>query len=120
MVWVMCMKIILTFLVLILSVIGLSEVLHNLKLFLLKPKSADTFVVCPLNDEFSVLKLKYVIEKMRWNKINYAEQIVAVSSAELDGALNDCCSLADEHNIKVIKPNEFEDFLCNWSSKWSK
>lgn len=119
-VWVICMKIFLAFILLILSVIGLSEILHSFKLFLLKPKRCDAFVVCPLNDEYSVLKLKYVIEKLRWNKINYAEQIVAVLDTEYDGELISCCSLADKHNVRIIEPNEFEVFLNNWSSKWSK
>ncbi|MBQ1187005.1 MAG: hypothetical protein IIX54_04895 [Clostridia bacterium] len=109
------MKLFLAFILLFLAVYGLSDILHSAKLLLFRPQKNNDFVVCLLDESSTELDLNYLVEDVSWKRANYNKRIVAVN---YKGAIinANCLKFADKHSIKVLKPNELEDFINIWSS----
>ncbi len=64
----------------ILAIVGLSELVHHLCYFVLKPKTkARTVLVTYLTETDAEGQLLSVIEEMRWQGNRYAEAIIAVT-----------------------------------------
>lgn len=73
------------------AIFGLAEILHILKLQILKPqKSACRVLVIRPDTESFVTQLLYVAERFRWQGLGYADKIVVLDS-ELCGVAKDEC-----------------------------
>ncbi len=72
-------EIFLFFCVLILSLIGLCEILHRLWMLILKPKTdAQKFLILLLKDENAQQQLNFAQEHLRWAGKECANGIIAV------------------------------------------
>lgn len=101
------MKWILLFTVMFLSIVGISEILHSLKMLIMRPKKPNNVHICFLNDIDGVLNLIHSAEQMRWNGSNFASKIIAVDftdNAENKEAYN---LVSKKYNVEIIKPDEF-------------
>ncbi len=63
----------------VLSVIGLCDLMHYIKLLLLKPsKRVDSTLLIKLSGENDFENLNYILEKFRWQGSNLAKRVVCI------------------------------------------
>lgn len=98
---------ILLFFCLIPTMLGLAELLHYLKSYILSPKKRiPSYLLVNLVNTSPQLQLSLVIEKYRWQGHRYAEKIIAVySNMDLDD-LEECKQIAFEYNITICSKEE--------------
>ncbi len=99
-------------LILFLSVVGLSELIHAMHLRFLKAKrKKKTCVVCMLKDSFSELDLHYVLEQYNWSGNVFAEKVIAVDCLTDKDMSERCQSLAEKNAIEFMKFEDLENYL---------
>lgn len=106
-------KIILFFCVLVLSLFGLTELLHKAWMMILKPKTmAKRFLVVLLNDDNAQQQLNYTQEYLRWSGDECATELIAINCGVKDKLLASCngkCSICGK--TKVYNYNEILDLV---------
>ena len=106
-------KIILIFIVLIFSLLGLAELLHRIWMGILKPKTlARSFLVVLLEDANACEQLVYAAEHLRWCGRECAEGVIAVDCG-LDAELLDRCSQFSgaDNEVKIYSLNKLSDII---------
>ncbi len=84
------------------SVIGLSEIVHNIHLYALSKKVKNITLICRLGEKFPDLELKYLSEQKKWFGSNYAEKIVAIANIDERELLDKCIKIASKEDILLI------------------
>lgn len=106
-------KIILFFCVLILSLMGLTELLHKIWMFMLKPKTkAEKYLVVLLKDKNAQQQLNYAQEHLRWTGEECAQGLIAVDcglTKKVNISCNGDCRCC--HNTKIYGYNEILDII---------
>lgn len=99
-------------LVLFLSVVGLSELIHAMHLrFLSGKRKRKTCVICMLKDSYSELDLRYVLEQYNWSGRVFAEKVIAIDCLD-DKDVSDRCQVVAERNcVEIMKFEDLENFL---------
>lgn len=99
-------------LVLFLSVIGLSELIHAMHLrFLRAKRKRKTCVICMLKDSFSELDLRYVLEQYNWSGNVFAEKVLAIDCLDDKDVSDRCQAVAERNSVEFIKLEDLENFL---------
>lgn len=89
-------------------IIGISDIIHNSKLYLFKSKSiTNNVLICYLTDDSAELNLNYAIEQQTWYGPNFIRQIIAINNIESFEILEQCEKIAEINNINIITPEEF-------------
>ena len=105
-------KIILTILLLIPTMLGLAELIHNFKLYLLKPEKAlISYKVILLTDNSPIEQMRYVIEQYLWQSEKNNTGIVFVNSLLSNINLIECKSLAEKYGFTYCSKEELEKYL---------
>ena len=92
-------ELILFLFLLIPAMLGLAEILHLIKTYILYPHKTDSCMVVYLKGENPVGRLKFALEQYCWLGKRYIGNIIAVSSG-LDGEDYDICrEIALNHGI---------------------
>ena len=90
------MKLLLFFTVLIFSVFGFCEALHNLKLLLIFPKRK-------MQSNMVVILNKDTAEQQKWLGTKYADRIIAVYENLPFDTVEACEQLAVKYDIKLVE-----------------
>ncbi len=106
-------KTVLTIIVILFAVLGLSEFLHSLRLacFSLGPKR-KTATVIVLDEDRAVEQLSYVISQSCWFGPQYSECIIAVTDSLSEETLRDCREYTKTSNV-ILVPNEYISNVIN-------
>lgn len=95
------------------SMLGLAELLHLARNYILLPKTKPKkTVIVYLNGEKSVEQLMFVLQEYRWHGDSYAQKLAAVDYGIPDDIIDECREIAEENNIlfytkDFLKINEF-------------
>lgn len=103
---------ILLYILLIPAMLGFSEILHFLKLYITrgktKCKKCVLFYLCGKN---CFCSLKGILEEFSWQGKGFAEKIVVVDCGIED--MEECLLAAKNSDIVFIKPTDLPEFLKN-------
>ena len=89
---------------LVLALLGLTEFIRGLCLFILAPKSrAKTFSVICLSEDSARQQVKYALEQYHWAGKGYADCVIAVTDA-LSGETAEKCRALDSYGRVVFCP----------------
>lgn len=98
--------------ILFLSVIGIVDIIHCFQQSLLRMKRKRfSVLLCQLYGDKADINLLYVIEQYKWLGTKYADRIVAVDLLSDQATRKRCFSLANKHNIEILKPNEINNLI---------
>ena len=85
------LKVVLITILIFLSVIGLSEILHRLWLYLMRPAQLNNFLVTVLDDNYAAEQVHAILEDIRWNGKNNATLLIGIDNG-LSKAQRDACA----------------------------
>ena len=106
------METVLFLVVFLLSVIGLSELIHGVWIALIKPKTKQKkILLCVLCGDLADLQLKSAYEEMIWHGRSYADELIGVELTVDEQVLKRCKEFAECKDIKIIKKNELNGVL---------
>ena len=106
------MSVIVLLLILLLSVIGLCDIIHSIKLALLKVKNGkNKLMFCVLKDESSELSLRYVIEQHKWSGKQFADKIVVVNCLNNTSAIERCKVLSEYYDFDFIEKDDILSYF---------
>lgn len=95
----------LLFVTLLLAILGLSELIHMLKIKITYPtKKNKNYILIILTKENATEQIKYIADKLQWSGKNYADGVFAIYNDEVD--LNSCYDLVSRYNIMLCSPEE--------------
>ena len=87
--------------------VGLSDIIHTVKLNMLNSGHKNNKVLlCVLTDESAELDLQFIIEQSNWLGKKYSDKILCVNRIKSLETLNICQNLANKNNIKFILDKE--------------
>lgn len=97
--------------VIILSMIGLGDVLHRLWMLFYKTKGKK-IILLPLENNTAAMQIKEAAAQLRWYGRDFADTIVCISDC-LDDAENEECRLlcGNSDVLKLYAFNEAKDFI---------
>ena len=96
----------------VLLIIGLSDIIHNINLCLLKIKDINNnTLICFLEDNSAELNLRYVIEQKKWHGNSFAGRIIAINNIKSQETINKCKNLAQRYEIDFFTLVEFINLL---------
>jgi len=104
-------EILLVLFFLIPAMLGIAEILHIIKLYILFPKSAESYVIIYLKNENASGQLMYALEQYFWFGKKYAKNIIAVNSGLSSDNYEICKSIALKHNIIFCSEEELQTVL---------
>ena len=82
------------------SMLGLAEIIHMIKLYILLPKvKPQKAVIVYLNGEKSVEQLQFVIQEYLWYGEKYAKKIAAVDKGIPEDLVDKCVDIAVKNDI---------------------
>lgn len=97
------MKLILLFLCIIFSILGLCEALHNIKLLLIFPKRRMKLSsVVILNEKTAVQQMLFVGEQYKWLGTKFADRVIAVCENFSSDTVEECKTIADKYDIRLV------------------
>lgn len=101
-------EIILFLVFLIPAMLGLAEILHILKLYILYPKTAASYVLVFLKGENASEQLMLALEQYFWLGKRYARNIIAVDMGLNGESLKVCRKIALRHNVIFCSEKELD------------
>ena len=105
-------EIFLLVLFLIPAMLGLAEILHILKLHILKPqKPMISYKVIILTDDTAVENMRYAIEQYLWQPGNNNGNLVFVNSLLNKENFTVCKELAERYSIGFYSKKELEEYF---------
>lgn len=106
------MEIVIYLFLLFLSVVGLCDIIHCVRISLLDIKSeSNKILCCKLKGKLADLQLRFVVEQYNWFGRKYADKIVAISYLEDEALIERCKYIADIHNIQYINHTELHNII---------
>lgn len=106
------MEILIYLLLLFLSVIGLCDIIHSLRLSFLNVKHSKSKVVCCiLKDDLADLQLQFVIEQYNWSGKRYADEIIAVNCLDDPQLIERCRRIAHNNKVRFVEKCEIHNLL---------
>ena len=104
------MIVLISLIFIILSVIGLCDVIHYFYMILLRTKySGSKILICTLDGKCPELDLKYVLEQQEWYGNKFADKIVAVCVDDRDISI--CKSMAELNNIIIVNKECLSEYI---------
>ncbi len=88
--------------------LGLADILHNIKLFLLGGKvRSNKTVIFLLDDAFPQRELALIAEQKRWQGKAFANKVYVVYSKLSNDEVLECENVASKNNIFLYSLNDF-------------
>lgn len=93
--------------VFLLSVVGLSEIIHAVWIGIIKPKAKPKkILLCVLCGDFADLQLRVAYEEMLWHGRSYADELICIDLI-LDKSVRErCFEFAKQKQIKLIQKED--------------
>lgn len=102
-------EIIFEIVIILLCVLGASELIHILKQKLLTPKILpQTHIIIYLDGETPDLQLISIINECGWSKVMRNVGLIGIYSEISDVSLENCLKISQRHNIKLYSLEEAE------------
>lgn len=102
-------EIILSIIIAVLCIFGLSEVIHTVKQRILRPENIpETRLIVYLTDGLPDLQLASVVREYKWYGKFSPDSIIAVYSYLEDEELENCRNLAKKYGITLYSLEELE------------
>lgn len=97
------MKLLLFCVFLLLSLFGLCEFLHLLKLIIIFPKrKMNATLVVMLNEETAIKQTVFAGEQLKWLGSKYADRIIIVAENLSADIAFECEQQAEKYNLKFV------------------
>ncbi|MBR4123524.1 MAG: hypothetical protein IKT93_03820 [Clostridia bacterium] len=94
------------------SMLGLAELIHLVKAYILAPKvSPKKTVVVYLYGEYAVEQLKLILDEYNWQGEKYAQQIIAVDCGIESSQYAQCEKIACKNQIIFCKEKDLANVL---------
>ena len=94
------------------AMLGLAEILHILKLYILKPeKPIISYKVVILTNTSPLEHMKYVIEQYLWQKEKNSAKLIFINSLLSEDNFNNCKALAESYDLGFCSREEINDYL---------
>lgn len=107
-------KMILITLSAVLAVLGLSEVIHAIRLLVLAPKKhPQTVTVVRLSGDEPLRQLHYAGNALTWNETSAENAKLAVCSLPAGKLLEECRETAERYDILLCSENELLHYFEN-------
>lgn len=107
------MGIIIYLIVLFFAVLGLCDLIHTLKLWLIGGKRGKIALCCLISDAESERSLRFAIEQLKWHGERYIGEVVAVTLTKNEELLERCHQLGDPLGVRFMSPEEPADkIIC--------
>ena len=96
-----------------LIIIGVSELLHRIWMFMLRPKKTYNFLITVLDNSCAAEQVAATLEDMRWNGKNSACLLIGVNCGLSEETAEECRMIAElNDDFIVCTGNEiFEEIL---------
>ncbi len=95
-----------------LAMLGLSELLHLIKIYILLPKAGNNrYLLVLLKGDSPQQDLISAIEEKRWLGARYAKSILAVYFSEGQSGLDACRKIAQDNDITVCSFYELSGII---------
>ena len=105
-------EICLVILFLIPAMLGLAEILHILKLYILKPQNPIiSYKVIILTDSTPIEDMKYVIEHYLWLSKKNNSSLIFVNSLLCEENFNACKKMAEYYGFSFCSKDEIKEYL---------
>lgn len=105
-------EIFLVILFLIPAMLGLAEILHILKLYILKPQNPIiSYKMIILTDSSPVEHMKYVIEQYLWQSKKNNSSLIFVNSLLCEENFKACKNLAEHYGFSFYSKEEIKEYL---------
>ncbi len=106
------MKIFLLFVFLVPAMLGLAELLHILKGWLIKPdKPAYRVMLVFIDGENAPQQLLYTAEQYLWQGRKESDRVIAVYSSDDDTDIDYCRSICDKNGMSFCSKQELLEIL---------
>ena len=106
------MKYILLAIVLMLSMLGLAEFLHAVRLFWRTPKKRGlTYSVIVLNHQNPEEQISFAAEQRAWMGCSYADCVIALDTGLCEEDRRRCSDAAKRHQMVFCNIEQFKQFL---------
>ncbi len=90
------------------SMLGLAELMHLARVYIIFPKvKPEKTVVVYLSGERSLEQLQYVLSEYAWHGEKYAQKIAAVDRGIPENLIDECKRIADKNNIVFYSKDNF-------------
>ncbi len=82
------------------SMLGIAELIHLAKVYIISPKvKPEKTVVVYLKGEQAVGQLQYILQEYAWQGERYAKKIIAVDCGIAEDLAEECERIANKNNI---------------------
>lgn len=89
------------------SMLGLAELMHLAKAYILSPKARPKkTVVVYLYGEYALEQLRLILEEYSWQGEKYAQQIIAVDCGIISEQYEECEKITSKNKIIFCKEND--------------
>ena len=106
------LKIFLILILFIPLILGLSELLHTFKLYILKPKKPlVSYKIIFLTDENCVEELLYAKERFLWQGRNETLNLILVNSALSQENFKICYEIAENYGLIYCSSEELKNYV---------
>ncbi len=92
--------------VIILAIIGLSEILHRFWLYLMRPKPLKNILITVLDDECAPEQVSAILEDIRWNGSNNAALLIGIDNGLSKKQLDACAAIENLCSDFVVATKE--------------
>lgn len=94
------------------SMLGLAEIIHLAKVYIISPKiKPKKVVIVYLYGEQALEQLKLVLEEYSWHGKKYAEQIIAVDCGITSALYAECERIASQSKIVFCNEKDLASIL---------
>lgn len=94
------------------AMLGIAEILHIIKLFILKPqKSIISYKIVILTNDMPFEHMKYVIEKYIWQHSKNSAKLIFVYSLLDEENFNECKMLAEQFGLGFYSKEEIVEYF---------
>lgn len=101
----------------VLAVSGICEIIHSVRLILIRPsRRSGAVCVIWLKKGSAVSQLRFVCEQLRWWGKDFAEHIIAVSSDISGEELETCMKTAAESLVTLCPSDVLESVIASVSA----
>ncbi len=94
------------------AMLGLAEILHFVKLYILKPKKAMiSYKVVILTNDTAVENMRYAIEQYLWQAGRNGSSLIFVNSLLNKEIFFACKEIAERYDVGFYSKKELEEYL---------
>ncbi len=94
------------------AMFGLAEILHILKLYILKPnKQLISYKLIVLTNDLPVIQMKYNIEQFLWNGRKNSAKLIFINSFLNHQNFVECKTLAEKYAVSFCSTEDLKKYI---------